>query len=133
MRSVPVRSCPRAPGLRRRSRHSAAVSGRPAQPVSSMRISSPASSSKRIVAGPVLRASSATTEAAACAPLALGPGGGASWSTVSVIAPSFAALPRSECTRISRMSLISPHSRSPRAGWVSGARSQASDSSIYIK
>ena len=71
-------------------------------------------------------------QAAACAPLALGPGGGASWSTVSVIAPSLAAVPRSECTRISRISLISPHSRSPRAGWVSGARSQASDSSIFI-
>ena len=59
-----------------------------------------------------------------------GPGGGASWSTVWVMAPSFAALPRSGCTRISRISLISPHSRSLRAGRVAGSRSQASDSFI---
>ena len=133
VRNVPVRSCPCVPGLARSSRHSAAVSRRSSRPVSSMQTCSPASSSKRTVAGPVPPASSAATEAAVGAASACGPGGGASWSTVWVIAPSFAALPRCGCTRIRRISLISPHSRSLRAGSVSGSRSHASESCISRK
>ena len=130
VRSVPVRWCPSMPGLAWSSKHSVTVSLRSARLISSMRICSPASSSNRTSAGLVLRASSAATDAAVGASLSCGPGGGASWSTVWAIAPSFAALPRSGCTRISRISLISPHSRSLRAGSVSGLRSQASVSYI---